>query len=84
MVSMVYLGNYYKSNLGITKKGLREMNTVYELFMQRFISQENKHDFPDGWAIKQVEELTRDELLMELSDAIELRLMKYERKAQEE
>ena len=59
------------------------MKTVYELFMQRFISQENKHSFPDGWAIKKVEELTRDEFLMELSDAIELRLMKHERKAQE-
>ena len=61
----------------------REMKTVYELFMQRFISQENKHSFPDGWAIKQVEELTRDEFLMDLSDSIELRLMKHERKAQE-
>ena len=60
------------------------MKTVYELFMQRFISQENKHNFPDGWAIKQAEELTRDEFLMELSDAIELRLMKHERKAQDD
>ena len=49
------------------------MKTVYELFMQRFISQENKHNFPDGWAVNQAEELTRDEFLMELSDAIELR-----------
>ena len=59
------------------------MKTVYELFMQRFISQESKHEFPDGWAVNEVKELTRDEFLMELSDAIELRLMKYERKAQE-
>lgn len=59
------------------------MKTVYELFMQGFISQENKHGFPDGWAKKQAEEMTRDEFLMSLSDAIELRLMKYERKAQE-
>ena len=59
------------------------MKTVYELFMQRFISQENKHEFPDGWAVKQAKELTRDEFLMELSDAIELRLMQYERKASE-
>ena len=51
--------------------------------MQRFISQENKHNFPDGWAVNQAEELTRDEFLMELSDAIELRLMKHERKASE-
>ena len=59
------------------------MKTIYELFMQRFIIQENKHSFPDGWAIKQVEELTRDEFLMDLSDSIELRLMKHERKANE-
>jgi hypothetical protein len=59
------------------------MKTVYELFMQGFICQENKHNFPDGWAVKQVEEMTRDEFLMKLSDAIELRLMKHEGKAQE-
>lgn len=59
------------------------MKTVYELFMQPYINQENKHELGDGWAIRHVDEMTMDELLMALSDAIELRLMKYERKAQE-
>ena len=59
------------------------MKTVYELFMQRFINQQNKHELHPNWAIEEIKHMTRDEFLMELSDAIELRLMKHERKVEE-
>jgi len=56
------------------------MNTVYDIVMEHYIDQQNKHELGKGWAEKQIEEMDKIEFLLSISHAVNTLLL---RKAQE-
>jgi len=56
------------------------MNTVYDIVMEHYIDQQNKHELGEGWAERQIEEMDKIEFLLSISDAVNTLLL---RKAQE-
>jgi hypothetical protein len=56
------------------------VNTVYDIVMEHYIDQQNKHELGRGWAEKQIEEMDKIEFLLAISHAVNTLLL---RKAQE-
>ena len=69
-----------RTNERINYRGTREMNTVYDIVMEHYIDQQNKHELGEGWAEKQIEEMDKIEFLLSISHAVNTLLL---RKAQE-
>ena len=55
----------------------KRMKNIYELVREPYEDERKKQFFGDWWTYAQIDNLTRDEFLMAISDAIEIRLMKY-------